>query len=279
MRLIYIVIIAAVAALVTSATYVKLQKPNTVGVSHSAYDRIMETGVLRCGYFVLDGFLNKDLQTGAISGPAYDIVEALAKKISIKVEWVKEAGFASIGEDLKHGRYDMMCAPLLPNGARSRVMGMSRPVWWQPLTIWLAADDARLNRPPEWLNNADTKFSVIDGTGFPTVVSSFYPQAAMVALPEMTPISEMFLELTGRKVDALLMIHFPAVKYAENNAGAIAQYTDRIVSYLPYRFAWAKDDYQMAEMMDIALEELIYTGAINNILDKYDPNGVFYKRP
>ncbi|MBI1326982.1 MAG: transporter substrate-binding domain-containing protein [Alphaproteobacteria bacterium] len=280
MRSFYIILLAAVVSLAVSLA-LPLFKADSPAQHDggTAYDRVMKTGVLRCGYFVLDGYLHKDMESGALGGPAYEIIEALAKIISVKVEWVQEAAFASIGEDLKQGRYDMMCAPLLPNGPRSRVMAMSRPVWWQPLTIWLNKDDARLSDTPEWLNAPETKFSVIDGTGFPTVVSSFYPQAGMVALPEMTAISEMFLELTGRKVDALLMMHYPAVKYAARNDGAIVQYTNRIVSYLPYRFAWAKGDQKMAEMVDIALEELVYTGVINNILDKYDPEGIFYKRP
>lgn len=246
----------------------------------SAFDRVLRTGTLRCGYFVMDSLLTKDLKTGKMGGPGYDIITAMAKNLSLKVEWVQEAGFASMGNDLNTGRYDMVCAPVVPNGPRARVMSMSRTVFSQPVTIWLHKDDPRLvQKDPSWLNAGMTKFISVDGTAFTTLIENFFPQAAIVALPELTPVSDMYLELKGRKVDAMLMTTYNAVKFAEKNEGIVHQYTDRIVNYPTYQFPLPQGDAKMQSMVNMALQELVYNGVIDAVLGKYDPEKIYYKRP
>lgn len=282
MRLIATVFAAALTALAVlylaplpSAS----QSPLLPIKSGSAADRILKTGVLRCGYFVLDGQLNKDINTGELSGPIYDIVNALARNLSVKVEWVKEAGMASIGEDLKRGHYDMLCTTIVGNGPRARVMDLSRTVLKQPMHVWVHKDDPRRGRKDvSWLNAPKTTFSTVDGSGFTTIIANYFPNARMIELPELSALGDMMTELKSKKVDAILMVPYPASRFAEKNQGAIVRYTNPPVTYAPNKFAWARGDYKMARMMNIALDELIYTGELNMILDKYDPRGFFFTR-
>lgn len=274
------VIVSVLIAAVTSATVVALlPRGNKASTVETLYQRVMRTGTLRCGYFVMDSLMSRDPATGKLSGPGYDITEALAKNLSLKVEWTTEIGFAGLGEDLKNGRYDMLCTPLVPNAPRGRVMETSRTLFFQPVTIWLHKDDPRLNEVNQaWLDNPTTSFISVDGTAFETIISNYFPHAKITSLPELTPLSDMFLELSGRKVDVMLMTHYNAVTYADKNNGVIRQYGSRIVNTPPYAFAWKKGEPDFASMMNMAIEELIYNGVIDNIMNKYDPDGVFYKR-
>lgn len=282
MRLIATVFAAALTALavVYLAPLPSSSSPSLLALkSKSAADRILKTGVLRCGYFVLDGQLNKDINTGELSGPIYDIINAMARNLSIKVEWVKEVGMASIGEDLKHGHYDMLCTTIVGNGPRARVMDLSRTVLKQPMYVWLHKDDPRRgSKDVAWLNAPQTTFSTVDGSGFTTIIANYFPKARMVELPELSALGDMMTELKSKKVDAILMVPYPASRFIEKNDGAIIRYTNVPTTYAPNKFAWARGDYKMARMINIALDELIYTGEMNAILDKYDPRGFNFTR-
>lgn len=248
-------------------------------VKETAFDRVMRTRTIRCGYFVMDSLLTKDLKTGRMAGPGYEIVVAMAKNLNLKVDWVSEAGFAAMAEDLKNGRYDMVCTPFAPNAARAQVMDLSRTAFSQPFTVWLHKDDPRLLQPDQsWLNTPATKFTSIDGTAISTVVRSFFPKATIVSLPELTPVNDIFLELSSRKVDAMGITTYNAAKFAERNDGIIRRYGDLVISNPPYQYALPKGDYELTSMVNIALEELIYNGIVDGILDRYDPQKIYYGR-
>jgi ABC-type amino acid transport substrate-binding protein len=58
----------------------------------------------------------------------------------------------------------------------------------------------------------------------------------------------------------------------------VKEYSSKPVVNVPYQFAVPKGDYKMVKMIDMALEELFYSRTIDNILAKYDPEGVYYAR-
>ena len=96
----------------------------------SVYDRVIRTGTIHCGYFLWPPFLEKDVNTGKMSGLSYDIMEEIGKQLSLKIEWAEEVNFASMFEGFASGRYDMICGPMFPTPARARASDFTIPLFY-----------------------------------------------------------------------------------------------------------------------------------------------------
>ena len=72
------------------------------GDKESAYDRVIRTGVLRCGYFVWAPHFSVNMKDGKKSGVYYDIIEELGKSLNLKIDWSYEYTLGQQVEALKH---------------------------------------------------------------------------------------------------------------------------------------------------------------------------------
>src|SRR3989338_9283695 len=106
--------VIAVIALVVGFSAMKANR------SESLADKVINSGEIRIGYIVYPPLLSKDQATGKLSGISYDIVEAVAKNLNLKTNWVEEVGWGSMIEGLKTNRYDMIGTQVWPNSARAR---------------------------------------------------------------------------------------------------------------------------------------------------------------
>lgn len=81
--------IIAVIALIIGISAMRQTKSSSVS------DRVVSNGEIRIGYIVYPPLLYKDAESGQLSGVSYEIVEAAAKKLNLKTNWVEEVGWGS----------------------------------------------------------------------------------------------------------------------------------------------------------------------------------------
>jgi ABC-type amino acid transport substrate-binding protein len=62
----------------------------------SAFDRILRTQTIRCGYVVYPPSIIKDPNTGRLSGIFYDITEKMGERLNLKIEWTEEVVFPTM---------------------------------------------------------------------------------------------------------------------------------------------------------------------------------------
>jgi len=81
-HLLVVILISAVTTLIT-ALYLGPVEPRQgsfhAPIRESAYARVMRTGTLRCGYVLYPKTIERDLNTGKMSGPMYAIMEEMGK--------------------------------------------------------------------------------------------------------------------------------------------------------------------------------------------------------
>lgn len=278
-RLIAIII---ACCLLSSLLCVKLFSTGNVAESprETTFERIQRTRELNCGYLVVASLLRKDEKTGQLSGPGFDIVNAMAKNLKLNVKWSAEVGTASIAEDLKTGRFDMLCTPITAaSAARGQVMSVSRKVFFTPSYLYVHPGETRSMADLSWVNDPSVKLSTIDGLAYTSLYAHYFPRAKVVSLPELSPISDMMLQVSTGKVDATLMLKYDAALFLQTNPGRIKQGSSNPIVIGGAGFWMPKDDGKMKGMIDTALDEMIYNGAIDNILDRYEPTrGKYYWR-
>ncbi len=95
--------------------------------TESAYDRVIRTNTLRCAYGIYPPFMNKDPNTGKLSGISVDVMAEFEKASGIKVEWGPEIDWGNIAATLQTGKADAFCTTMLLTPKRGRVMAGSLP--------------------------------------------------------------------------------------------------------------------------------------------------------
>ncbi|MCB1551812.1 MAG: ABC transporter substrate-binding protein, partial [Alphaproteobacteria bacterium] len=66
--------------------------------TEKAYDRVVESGVIRCGYGISPPVMVKDPNTGVMSGLDVEIWNEIGKELGLKIEWAEEAGWGNFIE-------------------------------------------------------------------------------------------------------------------------------------------------------------------------------------
>lgn len=245
----------------------------------SVYDRVMRTGTIRCGYVPLEPTMKKDANTGELGGISYDLVNILADKLSLKIEWAGEVMLSSMTQDIINGRYDMICSALTMTGPRARAIDALNPVFFQSAYAFVRHDDDRFGNDAALLNDQNITFSAIDGSTGQVITHDYFPNAKMVNLPEMSAISEALLYVQTKKADAVLMPAYEGFTYADNNQNALKA-IGAPVFMAPFSFMIAQDEFRFKSMIEAALEELRFNGTIERIVKKYEkyPDTIFPSR-
>ncbi len=241
------------------------------GAKESVYDRVMSTQTIRCGYVVWVPFLVKDPNSGRLSGLFYDYTEALGQALHLKIEWTEEEGWGDYPAALDAGRVDAMCGGSWPNAGRARQIDFIQPILYQPTYAWVRADDTRFDNNLDAINNPAVTIVVIEGSTQPRLAVQYFPKAKLMQLPEMTSLSETFVNLVGGKADVALTTTEAAHQYDVNNPGKIR----RIVAAKPLGLfgnglAIAGGQDRFRRMLDVATQEMLFSGKLDTIIDSYD---------
>ncbi|NND64815.1 MAG: transporter substrate-binding domain-containing protein, partial [Gammaproteobacteria bacterium] len=78
----------------------------------SAYDRVMRTGKIRCGYANWHPILYRGPESNQILGAVPDLMIAIGQRMKLEIEWTEETSFGHIVEGLVTNRYDVICTGL-----------------------------------------------------------------------------------------------------------------------------------------------------------------------
>jgi ABC-type amino acid transport substrate-binding protein len=68
------------------------QQLGELNKTENTYDKVMRSGVIRCGYGLEPPMLQIDPNTGKPFGAIVDIVERIGSLLDLKIEWVEQVG-------------------------------------------------------------------------------------------------------------------------------------------------------------------------------------------
>ncbi|MBI1327960.1 MAG: transporter substrate-binding domain-containing protein [Alphaproteobacteria bacterium] len=241
----------------------------------SAYERVMRTGIMRCGYGLEMPYSYKDAETGEIKGFFHDYIELMAANLGLKVEWVEEMGWGQFPTALDTGRIDAWCTTAWRTAARAKLADSITPITYQPLYVVVRASDKRFDNKREALNSADVKFVGVEGQIELQIAQANFPQAKTIALPQSSDFSQAMMDVDAKKADALIVTGVIFAKYDQANPGKLR----RVEGIPPVQvsgegFAVKAGEHTLRRMFDNATMELLETGAIDRIVKSYNmPEG------
>jgi len=262
----YLAVGVAIIALIVA--FVQSPQLGTTN-SNSAFEKIMASGTLRAGYIVYPPYIFKDPKTGELSGIFYDLTNAVGKQLSLKVEWVEEAGYGTISTSLAAGRYDVY-AGIWPNPNRSKVISFTIPAYYDAVYAYARTADHRFDNNLDAINSPQVKISTIDGELGDSIAQESFSKAQRISLPQTSPFDQLELQVVSNKADITFIPPTPANLFLKANPGSI-----RRVSETPVRIYGATLGVKLGEtnlqnMLGVVIGELVNTGAVAKILSQYD---------
>lgn len=248
------------------------------GDGTAGFDRVLQSGTLRCGWATWAPFSFKDQATGQMSGIYVDIVEEMGRRLSLKIDWGEETPVAMYVEGLATGRYDMTCTALSIVAARARAMAYTQPVFYSPLYLAVPADDTRFDKDPSALNAPDMKIAIQDGEISDIVARQIFPRAQKSGIPQMAEYSQLFEDVANGKTDATIVVPSDLDNYMKTNPGKLKR-VEPAVTYLALAFGTPKNDFALNSMVRDALTEMQTDGTVRRIFERYPGQLDYYLLP
>jgi polar amino acid transport system substrate-binding protein len=277
-------IATALIAIVAAYGTVKLTSPvgtqtSAPATKESAYDRVMRTGELRCGYFSWKPAFIKDPNTGEMSGIFHDYMTEMGKVLRLKIIWAEEVGLGDFPVALQTGRIDAMCSSTFVTSERARGVDFIAPLYYVPLHAYARTDDNRFDQfTTEKFNDPAYKVMTLEG-GVTSIIQHYYlPKTQVTELPTFSSPSELFVGLAQGKADFLLYELFTFEDYNTHNPNKLKRVSDTPIKSFPLAISVGKNQDALREMLDTATRDLQMAGTTDKIITKYEiyPN-TFYR--
>ncbi|MEM6483372.1 MAG: transporter substrate-binding domain-containing protein [Pseudomonadota bacterium] len=270
--------ILAVVALLLSSAGCNQRDPSSEAQPSSALDNIVLARELRCSYLLYSPLIRKDPNTGELSGIFYDIMEEIGRRAELEIAWVEEVEYENIFIGLDANRYDVFCGGLWPSSVRAKVAYFTIPVFYSVITAWVRASEERWDSLEE-LNDPSVRIATKDGALEDIVARTDYPKAARASLSQGTPFSQNLLNIIANKADVTFAEPGTVFEFLQTNPGTLKQLKpDEPVRVFGNSLVVRRGDIDLKLFLDAAMRELLFSGAIDRILAKYETGPNLFPR-
>ena len=262
-------VILSVAVTLALLSFFPSSKSSSVSsLSEPAYARVMETSTIRCGYAVSEPWLYLDPNTKKIQGLGADVIEKLAEKLSLKIEWTEEIGWGQIGETLKARRVDVGCSSFWIMAARARGILSTRAFVYNPLYAYMRAGEEE-GKTLQDIDQSDVKVTVVDGDLSERIRDKMFPKSTAVSLVSSAIPADIFMMIATKKADVAIAGPFSVASFNQRSEQKLQRVGN--IPLLSYGAGYpvAKGEYSLKFMLDETLGEMMVSGELQDIVEKY----------
>lgn len=244
----------------------------------SAYDRVIETGTLRCGYATWEPGVYKDPNDGRMKGLFVEIVEEMARMSKIKVEWAAEVDWGQIPEALRSGKVDAFCNGMAADAARAKNLTYIAPMSYMSVDVVVRSND---NRFPsgravtlEDLNKPEFATAYTEGDVLETIKQTELPNVKGVALPPLGTPADNLMHVLTKKTDLVIFPRVIVQNYEKVNGTGKLKILKMKTPLRVYGNVIAVDahDRELKNFLDAAMAELIQSSSYDRIMKPYEQN-------
>jgi len=254
--------------------------PSTTAKQETAFERVMRTGTLRCGYYVFAPATIRDPNTGKLSGLSVDIMEKIAQRAGLKVEWTEEVTFSNWVLPLQGNRFDAACTPMWPEIPLAKAVLFTEPLFYAGLYPLVRADDTRFENDQTRLNAPDVTFLTQDGNATDILARDAFPKAKFYTVSAMVSGGEYYQSILAKKADAVLTDRNLLAQFKKMNGESLRFVdTTRPVKVQAFTLVVGSDEGRLKNFLDQSIHELNNNGDMDRILRKWeDEPGLTYLR-
>jgi ABC-type amino acid transport substrate-binding protein len=255
------------------------QRSGSAPAHESAYERIMRTKTLRCGYVTYPPIVMRDPNNGKLNGLVVDVMEEIGHLLGVKIDWAEEVTFGTTVAGLQAGRYDAMCIGFWRSTHEGKFVAFTVPFFYSQIGAYVRADEHRFDKGLEALNDPSVKIVAVEGELETILARRDYPKATLYELPGLADLTQVYQELTSGKADVVFREGGMSAQYMAHNPNKIRRlFPDKVLRTYQNTLALPMDDVRLQSILDSALIEMMDNGSMDAILRKYDPDGTMFLR-
>lgn len=277
MRTVLIILASVVLSIIAGSFIFGKSGGDVSATKETTFERIMRTGTIRCGYYVFPPVTYRDPNTKELSGLSVDMMNDIASRAGLKIEWSEEVNFSNWTAGLQANRFDIACTPMWPEVALARAVGFSAPMFYAGLYPLIRADDQKLLKASyDDFNKKDVRIITQESNGIDVLTRAQFPDATINVMPQTMDGPSILLEIVNNKSDMILLDKNAEIMYNKSNP-----YTFKLRDDLPpaklqsFTFAFNLGEPDLKNFMDNAVENLIDDGTVNRLLAQWAEPGQY----
>lgn len=237
----------------------------------SAFERVTNTGTLRCAYATLSPFIIVDPATKKITGALHDITEEMAKRLNLKVEWTEEVAYSQISAGIKANKYDAFCGTLWATPARAAGSAFSAPIYFNTVNACVRGDSTEYDKSSDPLNSPDKTLIGYDGDISSQLARTLFPKAKILSIPENVSFAEAISWIATKKADALATCDRVIVDdfNAQNEKKLKIASPGKPLTHIQVVYGLPLNDSALKNMVDTAIFDMQADGTIARLMTPY----------
>lgn len=238
----------------------------------SAYERVMRTGTIRCGYYVFPPATYRDPNTRELSGFSVDMMNEIGKRAGLKIEWTEETNFSNWIPGLQSGRFDVACTPNWPDIGQGRAAAFTLPLFLSGIYPMVRADDPRFkSNDLTKLNNPDITFSAQEVEGPVALIKAYFPQAKLNLLPNDTSNTNFVMDLNTKKADAIVTDQNGFVEFNRHNSVKLKLIGLKTpLKFQSFNLGVERHEMILNDFLNNAILDLQHDGTMDRLLRKWE---------
>ena len=243
--------------------------------NESAYDRVVRTKTLRCGYGTWQPGIYKDLKTGKMSGLFAELTEMMGKLSGLTIEWTAETDWGQIPQSIYSKKIDAFCAGMANDAARGKLLAYTNPLSFWTFDVLVRKDDTRFPAGAtisvDALNKNIYSTAYSEGDVLETIAKNEFPEVKGVPLPPLGTPADNLMDVVTRKTDFVVFPKVMFQMYEKSNPGQL-RYLKIEPPLKTYGnvIAVGMDDLKLQQLLNAAVNELVNSSSYDKIMKKYD---------
>lgn len=233
----------------------------------STLQRVKKAGVLHVGYIVYPPTVQKDPNTGAVTGHYIDTVEEIARQMGVKVEY-HEAEWGTFVAGLKSAQFDLSIAATYRTIPRAQEVAFTRPLMYVGNSVIVKAGETRFSSITDF-NREGITIAVTQGEQGHEYARLNLPKATLKVLSAADQ-SLAFTEVSTGRADAALGDSWACKQFASHHAEVKDLLAENPYNLTPVGWAVRYDDPAWLEFINTSLDALESTGKLREFETKYD---------
>lgn len=201
------------------------------------------------------------IKDGKRTGFDVELIEALGAQMNKKVEWI-DIGFKGLIPGLISNRFDVAASAIYMTDERRKVVNFTDSYFRGGLAVLVLKNDQSINSPADL--SGGKKVSAQVGTKSISFLKDNYPTASVV---EVEKNQAMFDLLTIGRVNAAVTGRPAAIEFAKSEPRV--RVLDEGLTTELYGFALRKNDAELAQQMNTALQTLRSNGEYAALTQKW----------
>lgn len=229
--------------------------------SGSTLDEVKDSGVLRVGTEgTYSPFSYHDQATNALTGYDIEVITAVADKLGAKPEFV-EAPFDAIFASLTSNRFDIVANQVTKNPEREAAYALSKPYTVSDGVIVTRADDSSITQLSDLKGKTTAQSATSNWSGV--------AKEAGAKVEAVEGFTQAVSLVKQQRVDATVNDNLAALEYFNTTGDTSVKIAAKTGDTSEQVFALRKDDVELRDAVNQALDTLRADGTLASISQKY----------